>query len=59
MILERLMTGAVVGSLPGLAGDGRRISFRIVHVVEFRNGLISREYVLLDSSAIVNQLSRR
>jgi len=36
MILERLMTGAVIGSLPGLAGDGRRISFRIVHVVEFR-----------------------
>jgi predicted ester cyclase len=59
MILERLMTGAVIGSLPGLAGDGRRISFRIVHVVEFRNGLISREYVLLDSSAIVDQLSRR
>ena len=58
MILEQLMTGTVIGSLPGLPGDGRRISFRI-HVFEFGNGLISREYVLLDSSAIVNQLSRR
>jgi len=59
MILQQRMTGTVIGSLPGLPGNGRRISFRIVHVVEFRNGLISREYVLLDSSAIVNQLSRR
>jgi hypothetical protein len=34
MILERLMTGAVIGSLPGLAGDGRRISFH--RAFEFR-----------------------
>jgi predicted ester cyclase len=36
MILEQLMTGTVIGSLPGLPGNGRRISFRIVHVFEFR-----------------------
>ncbi len=59
MILEQLMTGTVIGSLPGPPGNGRRISFRIPHVVEFRNGLISHENIWLDSAAIVNQLSRR
>jgi hypothetical protein len=43
MILEQLMTGTVIGSLPGPPGNGRRISFRIPHVFEFRNGLISHE----------------
>ena len=41
MILEQLMTGTIIGSLPGLPGNGRRISFRILHVFEFGNGLIS------------------
>ena len=59
MILQPRMTGTVIGSLPRLPGDGRRISFRILHVFELRNVLISRENVLLDSAAIVNQLSRR
>ena len=59
MILQPRMTGTVIGSLPGLPGNGRRISFRILHVFEFRIGLISRENVWLDSAAIVNQLSRR
>jgi predicted ester cyclase len=59
MILEQLMTDTVIGSLPGLPGNGRRISFRIVHVFEFRNGLLSHPNVWLDSRAIVDQLSRR
>ncbi len=57
IILEQLMTGTVIGSMLGLPGNGRRISFRILHVFEFRDGLISRENVWLDSAAIVNQLS--
>jgi steroid delta-isomerase-like uncharacterized protein len=57
MILEQKMTGAVIGSMLGLTGHGRRISFRILHVFEFRDGLISRENVWLDSAAIVAQLS--
>jgi steroid delta-isomerase-like uncharacterized protein len=57
MILEQVMTGAVIGSMLGLPGHGRRISFRILHLFEFRDGLISRENVWLDSAAIVNQLS--
>ena len=57
MVLEQIMTGAVIGSMLGLPGHGRRISFRIMHVFEFRDGLISRENVWLDGAAIVNQLS--
>jgi hypothetical protein len=36
---------------------GRKISFRILHGFEFRGGLISRENVWLDSTAIVSQSS--
>jgi steroid delta-isomerase-like uncharacterized protein len=57
MILEQMMTGTVIGSMLGLPGHGRRISFRILHVFEFRDGLISRENVWLDSAAIIAQLS--
>jgi steroid delta-isomerase-like uncharacterized protein len=57
MILDQIMTGTVIGSMFGLPGNGRRISFRILHVFEFRDGLVSRENVWLDSSAIVQQLS--
>ncbi|HEV7420108.1 MAG TPA: ester cyclase [Mycobacterium sp.] len=57
MILEQLMTGTVVGAMLGLPGHGRRIRFRMLHVFEFRDGLISRENIWLDSAAIVEQLS--
>jgi predicted ester cyclase len=57
MILEQVMTGTVIGSMLGLPGRGRRISFRILHVFEFRDGLISRENVWLDSAGIADQLS--
>ncbi len=57
MILEQLMTGTVIGSMLGLPGHGRQISFRILHVFEFRDGLICRENIWLDSAAIVTQLS--
>jgi steroid delta-isomerase-like uncharacterized protein len=57
MVLEQLMTGTVTGSLLGLPGDGRRISFRMLHVFEFRDGLISRENIWLDTAAVSDQLS--
>jgi steroid delta-isomerase-like uncharacterized protein len=57
MVLEQLMTGTVIGSLLGLPGNGRRISFRMMHVFEFRDGLISRENIWLDSAAVIDQLS--
>ena len=57
VILDQVMTGTVTGSMLGLPGNGRRISFRILHVFEFRDGLISRENVWLDTAAITQQLS--
>ncbi len=57
MILEQVMTGTVVGSMLGLPGHGRRISFRILHIFEFRDGLISRENIWLDTAAVVAALS--
>jgi steroid delta-isomerase-like uncharacterized protein len=57
MILEQIMTGTVIGEMLGRPGNGRRIRFRILHVFEFRDGLISRENIWLDSTAIIEQLS--
>lgn len=57
MILEQMMTGTVIGEMLGIPGNGRRISFRVLHVFDFRDGLVSREQVWLDTGAIVAQLS--
>jgi steroid delta-isomerase-like uncharacterized protein len=57
MVLEQLMTGTVTGSLLGLPGNGRSISFRMMHVFEFRDGLISRENIWLDTATVADQLS--
>lgn len=56
MILDQQMTGTATGTLLGLPGNGRRITFRILHVFEFKDGLISRENVWLDGAAIQQQL---
>jgi steroid delta-isomerase-like uncharacterized protein len=57
IVMEQLMTGVVVGSLLGLPGNGRRITFRMLHVFEFRDDLISRENIWLDTAAVAGQLS--
>jgi steroid delta-isomerase-like uncharacterized protein len=57
VILEQDMTGTVAGSMLGLPGHGRRITFRMLHVFEFRDGLISRENVWLDAAAVAEQLA--
>jgi predicted ester cyclase len=57
LVLEQLMTGTVIGEMLGIPGNGRTISFRILHVFEFRDGLVSREQVWLDSAAIIEQLT--
>jgi steroid delta-isomerase-like uncharacterized protein len=57
LILEQSMTGTVTGSMLGVPGNGRRITFRILHVFEFRDGLISRENIWLDAGSIIGQLT--
>jgi predicted ester cyclase len=47
----------VTGTLMGLPGNSRRITFRILHVFEFKDELISRENAWLDGAAIQQQLS--
>lgn len=56
-VIEHMWNGAVPGSFLGIPGHGRRISFRLLHVWEFRDGCISRENVWLDGGAIVAQLT--
>jgi predicted ester cyclase len=50
------MTGSVIGEMLGLPGNGRRVTFRGLHVFAFRQGLISREQVCIDKGAIAAQL---
>lgn len=57
LVLEQLMTGTVIGEMLGIPGNGRTVSFGILHVFEFRDGLVSREQVWMDSAAIVQQLT--
>ena len=57
MFLEQTMTGTVIGEMLGIPGRGRRVTFRIFHVFEFTDGLISREQIWLDTGAIAAQLT--
>jgi len=56
VILDQQLTGTVTGTLMGLPGNSRRITFRILHVFEFKDELISRENAWLDGAAILQQL---
>jgi len=47
--------GTVIGEMLGIPGHGRRVTFRILHVFDFRDGLVNREQVWIDSGAIVAQ----
>jgi steroid delta-isomerase-like uncharacterized protein len=57
MVLDQEMTGTVTGTFLGMPGNGRRVTFRILHIFEFEDDLISRENVWLDGGAIQHQLS--
>lgn len=56
-VIEHLWTGTVPGSFLGVPGYGKRISFRMLHVWEFRDDRMNRENVWLDGGAIVGQLT--
>jgi steroid delta-isomerase-like uncharacterized protein len=55
-VIEHQWNGTVPGMFLGIPGNGRRISFRVLHVWEFKDGLISRENVWLDGASAVQQL---
>ena len=56
-VIEHTWTGTVPGQFLGVAGNDQRIAFRMLHVWEFREGLISRENVWLDVGSIIAQLT--
>ena len=51
------MSADVIGEFMGIPGNGRSITFRILHVFEFDDSAITREQVWLDTGAIVAQLT--
>lgn len=57
MVIEAEMSADVIGEFMGIPGNDRNISFRILHVFEFDDSLITREQVWLDAGSIVAQLS--
>ncbi len=56
-VIEHEATGTVPGEFLGVPGHGRRITFRMVHIWEFRDGLMSRENIWLDGGGIIAQLT--
>lgn len=57
-VTEHLVAGRAVGQVMGLPGQGRRVQVRLLHVFEFRDGLISRENPWTDTAALAQQLPR-
>jgi predicted ester cyclase len=53
---EGVVHATAKGEPFGLAGHGRKISYRLIHLFEFRNGLIEREFGIPDVASIRAQL---
>jgi hypothetical protein len=56
-VIEHQCTASVPGEFLGIAGNGKRVSFRLLHIWEFKGGHISRENIWMDGNAIVAQLT--
>jgi len=57
LVDEVIWHGRAVGRPFGFDGRNRSFSHRLLHVLEFRDGLISRENVWVDFAAIAEQLA--
>ena len=56
-VIEHQWHGAVPGEFLGVPGHGKRISFRMLHVWEFKDHQMCRENVWLDAGSIIGQLT--
>ncbi len=56
-VAEHEATCVVNGSFLGVPGNGRRVTFRMLHVFDFTEEKISREQIWLDGGSIVAQLT--
>ena len=54
---DKIWSARVDGEFLGIPGHGRQIHVRVLHVFEFRDGLISRENVWLDTASAIAQLT--
>jgi steroid delta-isomerase-like uncharacterized protein len=55
---ESILTGHVEGSFAGVEGHGAPVKFRILHVFDIRDGLISRENTWFDAAEVHRQINR-
>jgi predicted ester cyclase len=54
---EAIVDARAIGNPFGIAGHGRAVRFRLLHIFVFQNGLITRENAWLDLAAIQQQLA--
>ncbi|MCI0632910.1 MAG: nuclear transport factor 2 family protein [Actinobacteria bacterium] len=53
---ESIVTGHIVGSFIGIQGGGAPVRFRMLHVFDIRDGLISREQAWFDTAGVIRQV---
>jgi len=54
---EAMVTARATGMLLGIPGHNREVTFRLMHICEFRDGRMSRENVWMDVAALFAQLT--
>ena len=54
---ESILHGRAIGRPFGLAGNGKQVQVRLLHVFDFAEGLISRESAWIDLPALQQQLA--
>ena len=54
---EALATGHIHGNFLGVNGGGAPVSFRMLHVFDLRDGLISREQAWFDTASVLRQIA--
>jgi steroid delta-isomerase-like uncharacterized protein len=54
---EAMITARATGMMLGIPGNNRQVTFRLMHVCEFRDGGISRENVWMDVAVLMQQLT--
>ncbi len=56
-IVEHEVSATVVGRFGAVPGNGRTVRFRLLHVFEFADDLISRENAWTDTATVLAQLT--
>lgn len=56
-VVEHEATCVVQGAFAGVPGNGRRVTFRMLHVWDFKDDRIGREQIWIDGGSIVAQLT--